>query len=350
MKSKECSLVGVKKDGLWGAIDQEGKIVIQPEFDYIELNYYEEVEPFIKVKKDGKFGYVTYEGQPLVEAVWDTAFMDMLNVPEDIIFVKQGDNWGGIRVEDNKAAPVDWNLKPSEEAQLSFNNWQYAYQHDFYVQQVLEGRTAITSSAKIFFNNYFRKNPSEIRSLPGFNREESPGWDELTKFVYEKAARILGVTSVSIENFEAIVKKYFGEIEYCHKNSSYLTYDDGHYTAIGWSDHGFYIYELTGLEKGTTADGKDSWIARITGFYFYELDGDPNETFFSDNAQAVYQEMKKEEYIGLNFWQACDRLVWNNPRSILEPACEWTIEFTVNDPLGDLYFTYLSCERKDNQP
>jgi hypothetical protein len=120
--NKANGFVGVKKNGLWGAIDQEGNIVIQPEFEYIELNYYEEVEPFIKVKKNGKFGYLTREGQPLVDTVWDAAFMDVLNVPEDIIFVKQGKKWGGIRVDNHKAAPVDWNLIPSEEAQMTFNN------------------------------------------------------------------------------------------------------------------------------------------------------------------------------------------------------------------------------------
>jgi len=56
--------------------------------------------------------------------------------------------------------------------------------------------------------------------------------------------------------------------------------------------------------------------------------------------------MKKEEYKGLNHWEARNRLVWNNPGSVLDPACDWIIEFTVNDPMGDMYFTYLSCEKK----
>lgn len=120
--NKANGLVGVNNNGLWGAIDQEGKIVFQPEFDYIDLNYYEEVEPFIKVKKNGKFGYLTRGGKPLVDTVWDTAFMDVLNVPEDIIFVRQGNKWGGIRVKEEQAVPVDWSLIPSKEAQLSFNN------------------------------------------------------------------------------------------------------------------------------------------------------------------------------------------------------------------------------------
>jgi hypothetical protein len=66
----------------------------------------------------------------------------------------------------------------------------------------------------------------------------------------------------------------------------------------------------------------------------------------SKNAQAVWAEMKKEEYKGFNFDDARKRLVWNNPGSVLEPAGDSIIEFTVNDPIGDIYFTYLSCERK----
>ena len=72
---KANGLIGVKSGGLWGAVDQSGKIVIQPKYASILLNYYEEVEPFIKVEKNGKFGYLTQDGKLLVDTVWDTAFM-----------------------------------------------------------------------------------------------------------------------------------------------------------------------------------------------------------------------------------------------------------------------------------
>lgn len=347
--NKANGLVGVKKNGFWGAIDQEGEIVIQPEFEYIELNYYEEVEPFIKVKKNGKFGYVTRKGQSLVDTVWDTAFMDVLNVPEDIIFVKQGNKWGGISVEDNKAAPVNWELLPSEEMQLAFNNWKFAHQGSFYMQQIRDGETDITKRTKRFFNNYFRTNSMELRGLPVFALGKNPKWDDLTLFILLNTPHQWSNGSMTKEIFEETVRKYFGDISYTHKSSALLTYKDGKYTPSGVSYHGFYIYELKNLEKGQTADGKDSWKAQITGYYFHEMDGDPNDSSSSKNAQAVYQyqEMKKDEHQELNFWQACDQLVDNNPGSVLDPAVEWQIEFLVNDPLGDIYFTYLSCEKKD---
>lgn len=349
--NKANGLVGVKKNGLWGAVDQEGNIIIQPEFEYVELNYYEEVEPFIKVKKNEKFGYLTREGQPLVDTVWDTAFMDVLNVPEDIIFVKQGQKWGGIRVEEEKAGDVDWNLLPSEGMQLSFNNWKYGNQWYFYTQQIRDGETDISKGTKRFFNNYFRTNSMELRCLPGFALGKNPKWDDLTLFIVLNTPHQWSNGSLPKEQFTETVTKYFGDISYTHQSSGCLEYQDGRYTASGFSFHGFYIYELKNLEKGQTADGRDSWKAQITGYYFHELDGDPNDSSSSKNAQAVYQyqQMKKDEHQWLNFWQACDQLVDSNPGSVLDPAVEWQIEFIVNDPLEDIYFTYLSCEKKGFQ-
>lgn len=153
---------------------------------------------------------------------------------------------------------------------------------------------------------------------------------------------------LTVEDFDKVAKKYFEDIEYDHKSSSYLELKDGKYTAIGWSDHGFYIYEVTKLEKSSKEDGKDKWKAYITGYYFYELDADPSDppSAKSKNAQAVLKEMKKPDYTWQDFLKECDRLVWNNPGAILEPDCDWVIEFTVNDAMGDIYFTYLSCERR----
>lgn len=237
----------------------------------------------------------------------------------------------------------------NEEAELTFNNWKYKYQHDFYVHQITNGETDISATTKIFINDYFQKNSNELRSLPAFNRGRSPEWNALTKFIYEKANKAPNEMSITEEQFDEVAKKYFGDITYIHKSSTYLTYKDGKYTPNGWSNEGSFIYELIKLEKGKTKERKEIWKAHITGYLFYELDGDPNtpRSEQSKNAQAVWEEMKKKEYYGLDFWGACDRLVFNNPGSILDPACEWIIEFTVNDPMGDLHFTYLSCEKKE---
>lgn len=342
--------VRVKQEGLWGAIDQEGKIIIQPQYDFVHLTYYEEVEPFIKVEKDGQFGYVTREGKALVDTAWDVAFMDVLNVPEDIIFVKKGDEWGGIRVENAAARPVDWDLQPSDQAKLSFNNWTYDYQYDFYTHQIKGGETAVTAATQIFVNDYFSDHRMELWLLPAFSPGQPMQWGDLAQYILANTGDQWVNGSIPKAQFDGIVQKFFGSASYTYKPANGFTYKDGNYVfSGGFSFHGGYIYELTDLEMEKTREGEDQWKAVINGYYFNELDGSSTEDikYQSKNAQTVWAEMKKQENKGLNFWQVRDRLVYNDPGSKLDLARKWTIEFTVNDPLGDLYFTYLSCDSRE---
>jgi len=275
--------VRVKSAGLWGAINQDGEIFIQPQYDFIHMTYYEEVEPFIKVEKDGKFGYITWEGKPLVDIIWDTAFMDVLNVPEDIIFVKnEDDKWGGLRVENEVAQPVDWNLQPHEEAKISRNHWFYDYQWAFYKDQIRDGKTDISQDTLLFFHDYFSENNMEL--------------------------------------------------------------DEEYNAQFGSSYHGSVLYEITSLEKGQSSDGKDTWKAKINGYYFQEGDGLEEDEYQSDNAKVVWQELKKPDNKYYTFDQMRDRMLLQNPSEKLKVTGEWTIEFIVNEPLGDIYFTYLSCD------
>jgi hypothetical protein len=274
--------------------------------------------------------------------------MDVLNVPEDIIFVRKGAKWGGIRVKNAAALPVDWNLQPSEEAKLSFNDWKYEYQHDFYTHQILNGETDITAATKIFIHDYFSKNSMELRLLPVFPLGGTPEWGDLSDFIIANTPDQWADGFMTKEEFDKYVSKYFGNISCTPKPTIGLIYKDGKYTSSGgFSFHGSLLYELTNLEKGKTKEGQDKWKVKIKGYYFNELDGgSEDDEYQSKNARVVWEEMKKEENKGLNFWQVRDRLVFNDPGSKLDLACEWTIEFTVNNPLGDIYFTYLSCDSK----
>ena len=57
----------VKKDGKWGFIDKNGKVVIEPQYDF--------AEPFSeglgKVKKDGKWGFIDKSGKVVIEPQFD---------------------------------------------------------------------------------------------------------------------------------------------------------------------------------------------------------------------------------------------------------------------------------------
>ncbi len=85
--------------------------MITPNWDGIDLNYYEEVEPFLRVMKDGKFGYLTYDGQMVLQPEYDMAIMDVLNGSLDVIFVRRADEWGAVKVVNNRAGEVDWDAE-----------------------------------------------------------------------------------------------------------------------------------------------------------------------------------------------------------------------------------------------
>ena len=339
--------VRVKTGGLWGAINQDGKLFIQPQYDFIHMTYYEEVEPFIKVEKDGKFGYITWEGKPLVDVIWDTAFMDVLNVPEDIIFIKnEADKWGGIKVKNETAQPVNWNLQPSEEAKLSFNHWFYDYQGGFYRDQIRDGKTDINQDTLLFFHDYFSENNMELRLLPEFSVNGIADEELFSHFMIANSDEGEWADgSLTEADFDRYMKKYFGDLRYTHKTYGLLEHKDGNYDVqFGFSYHGSVLYEITSLEKGRSSDGKDTWKAKINGYYFREGDGLAEDQYQSDNAKAVWQELKKPDNKYYTFSQMRDRMLLQNPGEKLKVTGIWNIEFIVNEPLGDIYFTYLSCD------
>lgn len=339
--------VRVKAEGLWGAINQEGKVFIQPQYDFIHMTYYEEVEPFIKVEKDGKFGYITWEGKPLVDVIWETAFMDVLNVPEDIIFVKnEDDKWGGIRVENEVAQPVDWKLQPSEEVKISRNHWFYDYQWAFYKDQIRDGKTHISQDTLLFFHDYFSENKMELRLLPELSENGIEDEELFSHFIIANSDDGEWADgSLTEAGFDRYMKKYFGDLSYTHKTCGLLEHKDGKYDVqFGFSYHGSVLYEITSLQKGHSLDGKDTWKAKINGYYFNEGDGSKEDEYQSDNAKVVWQELKKPDNKYDTFSRMRDRMLLQNPSEKLKVTGEWTIEFTVNDPLGDIYFTYLSCD------
>ncbi len=238
--------------------------------------------------------------------------------------------------------------KALEEVKLSLYNWKYNYQWDFYTHQIRNGETEITPVTKIFIHDYFSRKGMELRLLPDFSPGGTPEWGELSDFIIANTHNDWADEFMTEKEFNAVIGKYFDNITLAPKPTIGLTYEDGKYTpAGGFSFHGSFLYELTGLEKGKTGDGRDKWKANIKGYYFHELDGSSEaDEHQSKNARVVWKEMKKEENRSFNFWEVRDRLVMNDPSSKLDLGCEWTIEFTVNDPMDDLYFTYLSCESK----
>lgn len=81
-------LSAFRQGGLWGYMDRNGEVVIQPMYD--------ECRDFCgnlaAVKKDGKWGYVTSAGVPALANVYDEAG-DFIN---GNAIIRQGDKWGVI--------------------------------------------------------------------------------------------------------------------------------------------------------------------------------------------------------------------------------------------------------------
>lgn len=66
---KELMLVPFEQNGLWGYMNSEKKIIVEPQYDaaYLTLNL------MGRVKKNGKYGYINNEGQLIIKLKYDSA-------------------------------------------------------------------------------------------------------------------------------------------------------------------------------------------------------------------------------------------------------------------------------------
>ncbi|HOJ10907.1 MAG TPA: M56 family metallopeptidase [Clostridiales bacterium] len=101
----------------WGLISAKGKTLTNLQtqtFEDIQINTYEEAWPIIAVIEGGKYGAIDYNGKTVIEAEWGYLAMDVYNVP-DTVFVFDGSKWGGIKLDKNLlASTVDYSLIPPE--------------------------------------------------------------------------------------------------------------------------------------------------------------------------------------------------------------------------------------------
>lgn len=80
------SYAAVKKDGKWGFVDKEGKVIISPQYEEARSFSY----GYAAVKKDGKWGFIDTSGKICIEPQFQDA-MDMNS--KGNIFVKENDVW-----------------------------------------------------------------------------------------------------------------------------------------------------------------------------------------------------------------------------------------------------------------
>jgi hypothetical protein len=118
------SLVTVARDNLYGGVDLQGSIIIQPQYDFFQTNS-DALWPLILIKKDGYYGFISYDGSTIVPAIYDYAVLDSTIVYADendatgqeiaLIYVRLNGEWGAIYKEGSTASDVDWSTAPTEE-------------------------------------------------------------------------------------------------------------------------------------------------------------------------------------------------------------------------------------------
>lgn len=155
----------------WGLISAKGKTLTNPQtqsFEDIQIHTYEEVWPIIAVIKQGKYGGMDYNGKMVIEDKWVYLAMDVYNVP-NTVFVFDGSKWGSIKLNKNLlASAVDYSLMPPEWIiegykymllnQTSQNSAQLASMFDFaikyrfdYVPFFAESNAPQSSSEYLFY-------------------------------------------------------------------------------------------------------------------------------------------------------------------------------------------------------
>lgn len=220
------------------------------------------------------------------------AIMDVYNAPLDLIFVRRGDEWGSVKVVNNVAGEVDWIRKPSKEFQFGFMDERYQAQAQT-MSDLLFSIRGITTSTIVFFDDYYRKTGLELLYMPDFGNGQELDWDLLTQFVYTRylmnryAETGEISSSLTAKEFDSVAKKYCQGLTYQHQSSHWLNYQDGRYTPVGWSDHGFRRYYLSELERLPLTDGNDTFKATLIGYQFWEEDFDKGSDRLSPNMKAL---------------------------------------------------------------
>lgn len=130
------NLIEVSKDGLYGATDQQGEVMISPRWDDIDLNNYEVDWPLIRVKKDGEYGFINSDGYIIIGVRYEYATLGTYVISDEnqqqqtrpAVFVYRNEDWGAI-FQDRYGDPtyVDWDIEPPAEVIEDYNE-NYAQQ------------------------------------------------------------------------------------------------------------------------------------------------------------------------------------------------------------------------------
>ncbi len=126
----DCDLIRVRKNGLYGAVDLTGQMVIEPQYEQFDLYTYETNWHINRVKQNGKYGYIDRNGNSIVSIQYDFALMSTVKVYDDdedpndpeaghdreVVYVLSDDRWGVMyKRADGSTGDVTWDVEPPQE-------------------------------------------------------------------------------------------------------------------------------------------------------------------------------------------------------------------------------------------
>lgn len=126
----DCDLIKVCRDGLYGAVDLKGQLVIDPQYEQFDLYTFETDWQINRVKQNGKYGYIDRNGNIIVSINYDFALMSTIKVYEEgedpmdpeagtdraVVYVLSGDRWGVMyKLFNGSTGEVTWGVEPPAE-------------------------------------------------------------------------------------------------------------------------------------------------------------------------------------------------------------------------------------------
>ena len=98
----------LRRNGYMGLLDGAGNQLLAPEtyqLNSIYLNTYEEVWPISLVVKDGLYGAIDYNGNLVIQPQWQAVMMYCYDRP-DMVFLRDGYQWYGVRLSYDRYTDV----------------------------------------------------------------------------------------------------------------------------------------------------------------------------------------------------------------------------------------------------
>ncbi|GMQ59201.1 hypothetical protein AN1V17_35980 [Vallitalea sediminicola] len=195
---------------------------------------------------------------------------------------------------------------------------------------------------RLFFD-YYNMHLYELAELPQFNSSSQPDWDQLTLYTYLNFINESQnyIAEFSKEDFKKTINKYWGEMKYTDKESSYLEYSNSTYICKPGDTMRSGYYRLTNISK----DEAGLYTATFDGLFFGEVEIVDEYELASSNIKAIRDAAGTKDYMQGNEFKETILSIFlkENYNEILDMTEKVTIQFILTDD-NVLPFMYKSCK------